>query len=148
MFKQVVRKQGTVINFGTLFFLQLQQKHKNQNPGLLHGHGAYGELLDKRWRSDLKSLLDRGWVIAYSDVRGGGGHGKAWHHNGRQQKKLNSIKYFVSCAKFLVENEFVKENKLAGWGYSAEGLLVAAAINSCPDLFRAAILKGYMFHSL
>lgn len=46
-------------------------KHKcaNQNPGLLHGHGAYGELLDKRWRSELKSLLDRGWVIAYADVR-------------------------------------------------------------------------------
>lgn len=40
-----------------------------QNPGLLHGHGAYGELLDKRWRSELKSLLDRGWVIAYADVR-------------------------------------------------------------------------------
>jgi len=42
----------------------------------------------------------------------------------------------------------VQENKLAGWGYSAGGLLVAAAINSCPDLFRAAILKVYMFHSL
>jgi protease II len=38
----------------------------------------------------------------------------------------------------------VQENKLAGWGYSAGGLLVAAAINSCPDLFRAAILKVYM----
>ncbi|KAL9261164.1 Protease 2-like protein [Drosera capensis] len=33
----------------------------DQSPALLHGHGAYGELLDKRWRSDLKSLLDRGW---------------------------------------------------------------------------------------
>lgn len=42
---------------------------KAQNPGLLYGHGAYGELLDKRWRSELKSLLDRGWVIAYADVR-------------------------------------------------------------------------------
>ena len=46
-----------------------KNKNKNQNPGLLHGHGAYGELLDKRWRNDLKSLLDRGWVIAYADVR-------------------------------------------------------------------------------
>lgn len=46
-----------------------KNKNNNQNPGLLHGHGAYGELLDKRWRNDLKSLLDRGWVIAYADVR-------------------------------------------------------------------------------
>lgn len=44
-------------------------KRENDNPGLLHVHGAYGELLDKRWRSELKSLLDRGWVIAYADVR-------------------------------------------------------------------------------
>lgn len=44
-------------------------KQDGQNPGLLHGHGSYGELLDKRWRSEQKSLLDRGWVIAYADVR-------------------------------------------------------------------------------
>lgn len=46
-----------------------KRKKVAQNPGLLHGHGAYGELLDKRWRSELKSLLDRGWVLAYADVR-------------------------------------------------------------------------------
>ena len=44
-------------------------KQKDEKPGILHGHGAYGELLDKRWRSEFKSLLDRGWVIAYADVR-------------------------------------------------------------------------------
>ncbi|KAG8641277.1 protease 2 isoform X2 [Manihot esculenta] len=118
-------------------------KHKcaNQNPGLLHGHGAYGELLEKRWRSELKSLLDRGWVIAYADVRGGGGQGKKWHHNGRRTKKLNTIQDYLSCAKFLIENEIVQDKKLAGWGYSAGGLLVASAINCCPYLFRAAVLK-------
>ncbi|CAK9185446.1 unnamed protein product [Ilex paraguariensis] len=46
-----------------------KRKKEAQNPGLLHGHGAYSELLDKRWRSELKSLLDRGWVVAYADVR-------------------------------------------------------------------------------
>lgn len=116
-------------------------KKENQNPGLLHGHGAYGELLDKRWRSELKSLLDRGWVVAFADVRGGGGGGKKWHHDGRRTKKLNSIKDFISCARFLIEKEIVKEHKLAGWGYSAGGLLVAAAINCCPDLFRAVVLE-------
>lgn len=46
-----------------------KNKLQNQNPGLLYGHGAYGEILDKRWCSELKSLLDRGWIIAYADVR-------------------------------------------------------------------------------
>ncbi|KAG2724594.1 hypothetical protein I3760_01G025300 [Carya illinoinensis] len=118
-----------------------KNKKENQHPGLLHVHGAYGELLDKRWRSELKSLLDRGWVIAYADVRGGGGGGKKWHHDGRRTGKQNSIQDYLSCAKFLIEKGIVQDNKLAGWGYSAGGLLVASAINCCPYLFRAAILE-------
>ncbi|XP_022775236.1 uncharacterized protein LOC111317139 isoform X2 [Durio zibethinus] len=118
-----------------------KNRKDNQSPGLLHGHGAYGEILDKRWRNELKSLLDRGWIVAYADVRGGGGGGKKWHHDGRRTKKQNSIRDYVSCAKYLVEKEIVQENKLAGWGYSAGGLLVASAINCCPELFRAAVLK-------
>ncbi|KAK4780604.1 hypothetical protein SAY87_016710 [Trapa incisa] len=116
-------------------------RKENSNPGLLHGHGAYGELLDKRWRSELKSLLDRGWVLAYADVRGGGGGGKKWHHNGRSVKKYNSVEDYIASARFLIDKGIVKEGKLAGWGYSAGGLLVASAINQHPDLFRAAILK-------
>lgn len=118
-----------------------KNRQEGQSPGLLHGHGAYGELLDKRWRSELKSLLDRGWVVAYADVRGGGGGGKRWHLDGIRSKKHNSISDYISCAKFLIEKGIVQHNKLAGWGYSAGGLLVASAINSCPDLFRAVVLK-------
>lgn len=42
---------------------------KGRYPGLLHVYGAYGEELDKSWCSDRLSLLDRGWVIAFADVR-------------------------------------------------------------------------------
>ncbi|EOA13092.1 hypothetical protein CARUB_v10026100mg [Capsella rubella] len=51
----------------TIVYSRAQKE--SRKPGLLHVHGAYGEMLDKRWRSDLKSLLDRGWVLAYADVR-------------------------------------------------------------------------------
>jgi len=77
----------------------------------------------------------------FSVFRGGGGKGKKWHQDGRGAKKLNSIKDYIQCAKYLVENNIVEENKLAGWGYSAGGLVVASAINHCPDLFQAAVLK-------
>ncbi|KAL4180369.1 hypothetical protein AMTRI_Chr13g91790 [Amborella trichopoda] len=118
-----------------------KKKIERETPGLLHGHGAYGELLDKRWRAELKSLLDRGWVVAFADVRGGGGGGRRWHHEGQCTKKQNGIHDYIACAKFLIDKELVHHNKLAAWGYSAGALLVAAAINICPDLFRAAILK-------
>lgn len=80
-------------------------------------------------------------LALFSIFRGGGGRGKKWHQDGRCTKKHNSINDYVSCAKFLIERDIVQENKLAGWGYSAGGLLVASAINCRPDLFRAAVLK-------
>lgn len=69
-------------------------------------------------------------------VRGGGSHGKKWHQDGTRTKKINSINDFVSCAEFLVEKGIVEENRLAAWGYSVGGLLVASAINSKPGLLK------------
>lgn len=43
--------------------------NKGQSPGILEAYGAYGEVLDKSWSSDRISLLERGWVIAFADVR-------------------------------------------------------------------------------
>jgi hypothetical protein len=40
-----------------------------ESPGVLFGYGAYGEDLDKSWCSDRLSLLARGWVLAFADVR-------------------------------------------------------------------------------
>nr|XP_018685178.1 PREDICTED: uncharacterized protein LOC103996239 isoform X3 [Musa acuminata subsp. malaccensis] len=115
-------------------------KHTNQSPGLLHGYGAYGEVLDKSWCSDHISLLSRGWVLAYADVRGGGGEGSL-HQSGTQACKMNSIYDFTACGMYLVNEGFVHKNKLAAIGCSAGGLLVAAAINIYQSLFSAVILK-------
>ncbi|CAN6449368.1 unnamed protein product [Victoria cruziana] len=133
----VVSKDDAVVPLTVVY----SHKRKQGGPGLLHGHGAYGELLDKRWRTELKTLLDRGWAVAYADVRGGGGKGKRWHHDGRRSKKLNSVHDYIACATFLLDKEIVHQNKLAGWGYSAGGLLIASAMNMQPDLLRAAVLK-------
>ena len=73
--------------------------------------------------------------------RGGGGGGKKWHEDGKRMNKKNSIQDYISCAEFLIKKGIVQENKLAGWGYSAGGFLVASAINIRPDLLHAAILK-------
>lgn len=136
---QVVSSDG--VKVGLTIVYSHKRKKEGENPGLLHGHGAYGELLDKKWCNESKSLLDRGWILAYADVRGGGGRGKKWHEDGRSIKKGNSINDYISCAEFLINNKIIHQNKLAGWGYSAGGLLIASAINFSPHLFRAAILK-------
>ncbi|XP_073221683.1 uncharacterized protein [Cicer arietinum] len=114
---------------------------KGRSPGLLVGYGAYGEDLDKSWCSDRLSLLDRGWVVAFADVRGGGGGGPSWHKWGSGLNKHNSISDFVSCGNYLVNEGYVHRDQLGAIGSSAGCFLVGAAMNMCPQLFRAAILK-------
>lgn len=116
-------------------------KQNSENPGLIYGYGAYGEVLDKQWRSDQMSLLDRGWVIAFADVRGGGGGGKSWHNAGRGLQKPNSIYDFIACSKYLVEEGYVHKDLLGAMAFSAGGILIGATVNMCPDLFRTIILK-------
>ncbi|CAK9142473.1 unnamed protein product [Ilex paraguariensis] len=137
--KEVISHDGVRIPLTILYSRKAHQK--GQSPGLLHGYGAYGEFLDKSWCADRLSLLDRGWVFAFADVRGGGGVDPSWHRSGSGLYKLNSIYDFVSCGEYLVNGGYVHKCQLGAVGYSAGGLLLGAAINKHPELFRAAILK-------
>ena len=65
--REVVSHDGVSVPL-TLLYSHTAWK-KGQSPGLLHGYGAYGEVLDKSWCTDQLSLLDRGWVVAFADVR-------------------------------------------------------------------------------
>ncbi|CAI9278697.1 unnamed protein product [Lactuca saligna] len=140
--KEVISHDGTLI---PLTILYSHKTHKRgESCGILHGYGSYGEVLDKSWCSDRFSLLDRGWVVAFADVRGGGGGGGddvSWHKRGSGMNKLNSIYDFVSCGEYLIKEGYVCKNQLGAIGHSAGGFLVAAAINMNPELFRAVILK-------
>lgn len=137
--KEVVTHDGVRIPMTILFSRTAYQI--GQSPGLLHGYGAYGEVLDKSWCPDRLSLLDRGWLLAYADVRGGAGPDPSWHKYGCGLNKLNSIQDFVSCGQYLINNRLIHKNQLSALGISAGCLLVGAAVNMHPELFRAAILK-------
>ncbi|CAA7053610.1 unnamed protein product [Microthlaspi erraticum] len=114
---------------------------KNESPGILIGYGAYGEAVDKSWCTNRLSMLDRGWVIAFADVRGGDGGDFTWHKSGTGALKLNSVQDFIYSANYLFDKGYVHRHNLAAIGYSAGAILPAAAMNMHPSLFQAAILK-------
>lgn len=56
--------------------------------------GCYGENLNMAYRPEKQPLLNRGWVLAYCHVRGGGELGRKWYYDGMGENKLRS---FMVC---------------------------------------------------
>ncbi len=109
------------------------------HPCLLNGYGAYGASLDPVFSPSRLSLLDRGFVYALAQVRGGGELGKAWHEDGKLLKKKNTFSDFIAAAGHLIALGYTSKKGLAISGGSAGGLLIGAVLNQRPDLFRAAL---------
>ena len=110
-------------------------------PLLMYGYGAYGIPIDPYFSSARLSLLDRGVVFAIAHVRGGGDRGRRWYDEGKLAAKPNSFSDFVACAEALVAQGWTTPAQLIVEGGSAGGLLVAAAANLRPDLFRAVVAE-------
>ena len=113
-------------------------------PCLLHGYGAYGYSYPVAFSSGRLSLLERGVVVAFAHVRGGGELGKPWHDAGRMADKMNSFTDFIAAAAHLVESRRADATRLAIEGGSAGGLLMGAVVNLAPTRF-AAVLSQVPF---
>ncbi len=118
-----------------------QAGRRGPRPLLLYGYGAYGHPLDAGFSIARLSLLDRGMVYAVAHVRGGGERGRAWYDAGRLANKENSFTDFIAAAEHLVAAGWTTPDRLVIEGGSAGGLLVAAAANRRPDLFRAVVAE-------
>lgn len=110
-------------------------------PTLLYGYGSYEVTVDPYFSIPRLSLLDRGVVFAIAHIRGGGEMGRAWYESGKLASKINTFTDFVRAAEHLVDSEITTPEALAIRGGSAGGLLVGAAMNLRPDLFRAVVAE-------
>lgn len=109
------------------------------HPTMLTGYGSYGVSLDPVFRPASLAWLERGGVIAFAHVRGGGEYGEDWHVGGKKSTKMNTITDFIACAEYLVARKFTSSAYLAGEGTSAGGITIGGAITERPDLFAAAL---------
>jgi oligopeptidase B len=108
-------------------------------PLLQYGYGAYGISSDPVFSSSVLTLLDRGFVYAVAQVRGGQELGRRWYESGRQLQKLNSFADFIDVTRHLVATGYADPQRVFARGGSAGGLLVAAVANMAPELYRAII---------
>ncbi|XP_047091031.1 protease 2-like [Lolium rigidum] len=131
---------GTQIPISVIYREDLV-KLDGSDPMLLYGFGSYEVCIDPSFSGSIFSLVDRGFVYAIAHIRGGGEMGRKWYEDGKLLKKKNTFTDFIACAEHLIERKYSSKEKLCIHGKSAGGLLIGAALNMRPDLFKAAVVE-------
>jgi oligopeptidase B len=114
-------------------------KGMDAGPLLQYGYGSYGLSTDPSFNANVLSLIDRGFVYAIANVRGGQELGRAWYEDGKLENKKNTFNDFVDVTKFLVQQGYAASDKVYAYGGSAGGLLMGAIANQCPECYRGVI---------
>ncbi len=123
----------------SLVYRRERFRHDGTNPLYVYGYGSYGYPLPISFGASRLSLLDRGVVMAYAHIRGGGEMGDAWHDAGKMLMKKNTFSDFIAVVQYLVAQGYGARDRVAIEGGSAGGLLMGAVVNQRPDLFRVVL---------
>ena len=123
----IVRRRDTVLD--------------GSRPALLDGYGSYGITNEAFYYPPFLAWVERGGVLAFAHVRGGGEYGEDWHLTGQKQTKPNTWHDFLACAQYLIDRKYTSPARLAGSGTSAGGILISRSITERPDLFGAALIR-------
>ena len=110
-------------------------------PLLLYGYGSYGMSMPASFSPHRLSLVDRGFTYVIAHVRGGMEKGYRWYTEGKLLKKTNTFRDFVSAGEHLVGQGLAGHGNIAIHGGSAGGMLVGAAANMAPTLWRAVVAE-------
>jgi oligopeptidase B len=104
-------------------------------PCLLYGYGSYGASMPASFRTNILSLVDRGFVFAIAHVRGGTEKGWRWYLDGKRENKPNTFTDFIACGEALAAEGYTARGRIVAHGGSAGGMLMGAVANLAPGLF-------------
>ncbi|MCB8820094.1 S9 family peptidase [Microvirga rosea] len=110
-------------------------------PLLLYGYGSYGLSMSASFRTNILSLVDRGFVYAIAHIRGGTEKGWHWYLDGKRERKTNTFTDFIAAGEALVSAGYTSRGRIVAHGGSAGGMLMGAVANMAPDLFAGIIAE-------
>jgi oligopeptidase B len=110
-------------------------------PCLLYGYGSYGMSMPAGFRTNILSLVDRGFVFAIAHIRGGTEKGWRWYTSGKRETKTNTFTDFIACGEALARAGYTARGRVIAHGGSAGGMLMGAVANLQPDLFGGIVAE-------
>lgn len=133
---------GTEVPIFLLSQGQENSAHTKPRPVFLTGYGGFGATFTPQYSAFFAFLVERGFLLALANVRGGGEFGEDWYRAGKRHNRQNAINDFIAAAEWLVQQGEATAAKMAIGGASNAGLLVGAALTQRPDLFQAVLCIG------
>jgi oligopeptidase B len=126
-------RDGTQVPVSIVYRKGMQKNGKN--PLLQYGYGSYGSSTFPYFSSSRLSLLNRGFIFAIANIRGGSEMGREWYYDGRQLNKKNTFTDFIDVSRHLIDEGYTSAEHLYAYGGSAGGLLIGAVVNMAPELY-------------
>eukprot|EP00871_Galdieria_phlegrea_P005998 jgi/Galph1/886/GphlegSOOS_G5697.1 len=111
-----------------------------KRPILLESYGCYGEIMDTELSPSLLLLLERGWMLCFAHIRGGGEMGSSWHYAGIQERKLASKVDILSVIQELFNQQWSQPGLILARAFSAGVVPLLNAVFEHPELFSALSL--------
>jgi hypothetical protein len=118
----------------TAYYAVLTKRGTHPKKGLIIGYGAYGlptssSYAGARWNP----LLQNGWAIVYTFIRGGGDHTEAWAKAGRCSGRSLTIQDFLNCVHSFKTIYSILAKNIVLYGRSAGGILVGNSLAKVPN---------------
>ena len=109
------------------------------HPLVLAGYGGFRSSFQGANSTFGNTVVRAGGIYAWAGIRGGREWGEDWHRQSLRDLRSNSYADFIACAEWLIAGGYTRKDRLAIYGGSNGGLLVASCMLLRPDLFAAVI---------
>ena len=140
----IVERKNVLGHDGYLIPVTITRHKKTKLDGsanvIQYGYGSYGMSSPIGFSSSRLSLINRDFIWVTCHIRGGLEKGMNHWKQGKMLNKKNTFLDFISCTKYLINNNYSSEKKIIIYGGSAGGLLVANVANQIPELLLGAIM--------
>ncbi|CEF69338.1 Prolyl endopeptidase [Strongyloides ratti] len=124
-------------------------KLNGNNPVFLEAYGGFRISSTPHYHSSRTMFVKNfGGIWCIANVRGGNEYGDEWYKDGILDKKNNTFNDVIDGARYLISNKYTNPSKLAIFGASNGGMVMAVVGQRHPELFGAIIIESAVLDML